>query len=129
MVEAGVHATVGAEAEEVELLARLLNVVVGSLDFLVLHQFVVAASHIDLYEILIYHAACSEVHMSHLGISHLSVRKTHILAAGLKMGHRVFCPEAVDKRSALGVNRIGTVVTAFSPAVENHQKYFSVHFL
>ena len=51
----------------------------------ILLKAVFPAGYVDLHEVLIYYAACAEVHMSHLGIAHLAVGKTYIFAAGLKV--------------------------------------------
>ena len=80
MVQAGVHAAVGAEAHEMELAAAGLHIVVGGTYLLVVEELVVAASHVDLHEVLIDHAAGAEVHVSHLGVAHLSIGKPHILS-------------------------------------------------
>ena len=129
MVEGRVDTAVGAEAEEMELLAGLLHIVVGGLDLGVLEKGMLAAGDVDLDEVLIDDAAGAEVHVSYLGVAHLSVGQADVFAAGLEMGHGIFCAEAVDEGRALRVDCIGLVVATFSPAVEDHQKYFMFHIV
>ena len=107
MVEAGVDSSVRAEPEEMELLAVCLGIFIGSLDLLVLHEGMLPAGDVDLHEVLIDHAAGAEVHVSDLGVAHLSVRKADIFTAGLKMRKRILCAKAVDERSALRIDCIG----------------------
>ena len=106
VVQRRVDAAVRTEAEEVEFLAALLYIIVGSLDLGVLHQLVLAAGDVDLHQVLIYDAAGAEVHMSDLGVAHLAVRQAHVLAAGLEVRHWIFCAEAIDKRSPLAIDDI-----------------------
>ena len=127
VVEGGVHAAVGAEAEEMELAAVAPDVVVGGLDFLVVHQGVAAAGHIYLHEVLVHYAAGAEVHMPDLAVAHLAVGQADVFAAGVEVGHRIFGTERVDERGSLGVDCIAMVVASFAPTVENHQKYFLAH--
>ena len=129
MVKAGVNSSVGTQTKEVKLLARFLQIVITSLYLLVFHQLMVTARHIDLHQILIYDTSGTKIHVSYLGVTHLSVRKTYIFTASLKVGHWIFGSERIDERRALRVYGVRLVMTAFSPTVKNHQKYFSVHFI
>ena len=66
MVEAGVHATVGGQSHQVELLAVLLGVVVSLHNALVLQDRTILAGTVDLHEVLIDHASGTDVEVSHL---------------------------------------------------------------
>ena len=121
MVEAGVHAAMGAEAHEMELAAAVFHIIVCRAYLLVVEELVVTAGHVDLHEVLIHDAAGAEIHVTYLGVAHLPVRQADVLAAGLKMGHGVFCAEAVDEGGALRIDRVGLIVFPFAPAVQNHQ--------
>ena len=127
MLQGGVHAAGGGEAHQVELLAGVLDVVVNRLDLGIVEEFVVADRHVDLDEVLVHHAAGAEVHVTDLGVAHLPVRQTDILAAGLQVAGRIFGAQAVDHRRALRPDGIGIIVLSLAPTVEDHQKYFSVH--
>ena len=68
-----------------ELLAAHLYIFVGGLDLLVLQEGVLPAGYVYLYQVLVNDASGAKVHMSHLRVSHLSVRKAYIFSAGLQM--------------------------------------------
>ena len=85
------HAAVGGEAHQVQLLAALFHVVVCRFNLRILQELMLAAGDIDLHQVLVYHAAGTQIHVAHLGVAHLTVRKTYIFTAGLQMAARVFC--------------------------------------
>ena len=58
--------------------------------------------------------------MAYLGISHLTIRQTYVLAAGIEMRKRIFSPQGVDKRLSLSVNGIRVVVASLAPTIQNH---------
>ena len=129
MVQGGVHAAVGGQAHQVELLAGGLDVVVDRLDLGVVEELVLAHGHVDLDEVLVDHAAGAEVHVSDLGVAHLSVGQADVLAAGLQVAVRILGAQAVDDRRALRPDGVGIIMSALAPTVEDHQKYFAVHIL
>ncbi len=129
VVQGAVHAAVGGKAHQMQLFAALLHIVIGCLYLFVFQQFVLTAGDIDLHQVLIHHAAGAQVHVAYLGVAHLAVRKAYIFPAGLQVRGRVFGAEGVNVGGTLGPDGVGVVVTAFAPAVQNHQKYFSVHIV
>ena len=106
MFQRTVYATHRSKSHKVELLAGLLYIVVCSLDLSVLKEFVFAACDIYLDKVLIHNASGAKVEVTHLGVSHLSVRKAHIFSAGLESAHRVLLAESLDVRRALSVDDI-----------------------
>ena len=120
VIKGRVHAAVAAKAEEMKFFATALDIVISGGYLLVLQELVLAAGDVDLHQVLVNDAACTEVHVSYFGISHLSVRKTDILSAGVEVGIRIFCPQGVDEGLTLSVNRIAVVVATFAPTVKNH---------
>ena len=127
VLQGGVHAAVGGEAHQVELLAGGLDIVVDRLYLGVLEEFMVTDGHVDLDEVLVDHAAGAQVHVADLGVAHLPVRQTDVFAAGLQVAVRIFRTQAVDDRRALRPDGVGIIVFALAPTVEDHQKYFSIH--
>ena len=121
VVEAGVHAAMGAEAHEMELSAAVFHIIVCRAYLLIVEELVVAAGHIDLHEVLIYDSTGAEIHVADLRVAHLAVGQADVLATGLEVGHGVFRAETVDEGGALRVDCIRMVVASFSPAVQNHQ--------
>ena len=112
-----------------EFLSALRHIVVGGLDFRIFEQLVLPARHINFHKVLINDPSGTEVQMSHLRISHLSLRKSHSLAAGLKMRMWIFRAERIDIWCALSVDCVCPVMLALAPTVEDHKKYFFTHIV
>ena len=89
-----------------ELLSVGLHIIICCLNLLIFKKFMVTASDIDLYQVLVYHTSGAEVEVTHLRVAHLSVRKTYILSASLQMRNGIFCTEAVNKWSTLCIDCI-----------------------
>ncbi len=53
-----------------------------SFDLLVFQHLVLTANFIDLHQVLIYNPSCADIQVPYFGVSHLAVRKAHILSAG-----------------------------------------------
>ena len=129
MIQGAVNAAVGGEAHQVQLLAAGLHIFVGGLDLLILEELVLTAGDVDLHQVLVHHAACTQVHVAHFGVTHLAIGKADVFAAGLQVAVGIFLPQRVDIGRALGPDGVGIVVAAFTPAVQNHKKYFAVHIV
>ena len=112
-----------------EFLSACGNIIVSSLNLRIFKQFVFPARHIDFHKVLIDDPSGTEVQMSHLRISHLSLRKSHSLAAGLKMRMWIFRAERIDIWCALSVDCVCPVMLALAPTVEDHKKYFFTHIV
>ena len=112
-----------------EFPAALLHIIVDFCYLGVFLQLVLAAGHIYLDEVLVHDASGAEVHMPDFGVAHLSVRQSDVFSAGLQVAERISGAQAVNERLPLCVDCVAVVVTPFAPTVENHQKYFSVHYL
>ena len=67
--------------------------------------------------------------MSDLGVAHLSVGKSYVLTARLKLGVRVVFEKIVPVRGGGGENNVALVMFADSPSVENHQQCFLCHIV
>ena len=115
------HTTIRGEAHEVEVLAVLLGVAVGSHNLLVLQDAVVGTGAVDLHEVLVYYAAGTDVEMPHLGVTHLSVGQTHVLAAGLQLRVRISTHQIVPIGSGSVEDNVTLTVVAEAPTVQNHQ--------
>ena len=120
VVEGRVNSAVAAEAEEVEFLASTFHIVVASGDFLVLKELVLAAGDIDLDEVLVDHAACTEIHVADLGVAHLALRKAYILTAALELRVGIFRAKRIDMGLTLCVNCVAVVRATKAPTVQNH---------
>ncbi len=121
------HAALRHQSHKMELLPALRRIVVCGLDFGIFKELVVAAGHVDFHKVLIDDPSGAEVEVAHLRVTHLSFRKSHGLAAGLKVRVGIFCAERVDVRRSLRVNGVRPVMLALAPSVEDHKKYFFAH--
>ena len=115
------HATVGAEAHEVQLLARLLGVGIGSLHLRVLHNRIVLAGAVDLHKVLIDNATGTDVQVTHLRVAHLSVGQTHVFARSLQLRVSRNGRQIIKIRSRRIIDHVAPSVLSDSPSVENHQ--------
>ena len=79
------HTTVRGEAHEVEVLAVLLGVAVGSHNLLVLEDAVVGTGAVDLHEVLVYYAAGTDVEVPHLGTENILTPEPTLLKQTLSM--------------------------------------------
>ena len=79
------------------------------------------AGLVDLYEVLIDNASGTDVEVSNLGVAHLTVRKTNVLARGLERGVSRDCVQIIKKWCWGVVDDITLTVLTDSPSVENHQ--------
>ena len=86
-----------------------------------------ACGDVDLHEVLVHHAARTEVEVTYLRVTHLALRKTYCFAACLECAHRVLLAEALDVWCSLSVDDVRLILSALAPSVEDHQKYFLVH--
>ena len=127
VVKAGVHAAIGGQAHEMELLAALLGVCVSLDDALVFQYVAVLTCLVYLDQVLVHHPACANIEVSNLRVAHLSVGQSHVFAAGFKLGMRARGVEIVQVRCWSVVNNITFTMFADSPSIENHQKSLLTH--
>ena len=121
MLQRRVHAAVRHEAHEMHVHAVFLGVFERGFHLRVLHDRVVAAGAVDLHEVLINDAAGADIEVSHLRIAHLSVGQADVLAVGAQFGMGVFFGHGRNVFGMHGRNDVRLIVTAVSPAVEDHK--------
>ena len=80
MVERRVYATVRSQTHEVQLLSGLLSIFVSLFYLRVLRDGAVGTCAVNLYEILVNDASRTDVEVTNLRVTHLSVRQTYVLA-------------------------------------------------
>ena len=126
VLERRVHAAVRGQAHEVDADAVGAGVL-ERLDHLgILQDRVVTAGPVDLHEVLVDHAAGTDVEVSDLRVAHLSVGQSDILAVRAQLGVGILLGHGRDIGGVHRRNDVGLVVVADAPAVENHQKNFFV---
>ena len=127
MLDVGVYAAVADEAEKVDGFARRAGVVEGFEQGLILVQFAVAHGFVDAGEFLPHDAPGSNVEVADLGVAHLAFGQAHVFTEGDEGAVGIVRPEAVEVGGVGLVNRIGAVLWAEAPAVEDEEEGFFCH--
>ena len=127
VVDVGVNAAIGYQSHEVQAGGGCLGV--GIHNHGVLGQGAIVDGIGDAAEILEHHAAGTQIQVTHLGVAHLPIRQTHILAGGTQHHVRAGGQQFVGKRS-LGENgSIAGLIGGFralrvaAPAVADDKYY------
>ncbi len=121
MVERRVHAAVGCQAHQVQCLARLAGVFVGSLDLGIVQDSAALDSLVDFHQVLVHDTARADIEVTHLGVAHLAVGQTHALAAGEQLRVGIGLEQMIPVGSRSRVDCVGMGMVAQSPAIENYQ--------
>ena len=127
VVDRRVHAAVRHEAHEVHVHALRLGVLESRLHLRVLHDRTVLAGAVDLHQILIDHAARTDIEVSHLGVAHLPVGQPHVLAVGMQLRMRILFGHRRNICGMDGRNDVALGSVADTPTVQNHKQYFLFH--
>ena len=127
VVERTVYAAVRGQTHQVNVLSISLRVLVSADDFRVLHDAAVCTSAVDLHEVLIDDATSTDVEVTDLRVTHLSVGQTDVLTACQELAVRIGSIQFVEIRSRCVEDDISLAMSADAPAVENHQKSFLCH--
>ena len=80
VVERRVNAAVGGEAHEVDALAVFLGIGIGAYDFRILENGAIGTGAVDFHQVLVNDAASTDIEVTYLGVTHLSVGETDVLA-------------------------------------------------
>ena len=127
VVDRRVHAAVRHETHEVHVHALRLGVLESRLHLRVLHDRTVLAGAVDLHQILIDHAARTDIEVSHLGVAHLPVGQPHVLAVGMQLRMRILFGHRRNICGMDGRNDVTLGSVADAPTVQNHKQYFLFH--
>ncbi len=123
-----VYATVGHKPVHMEGAAMLLYIFTCRKKRRVLKEIPILDCLCNLGKILIYDTTCAHVQMSHLGISHLPVRKPDCKAAGISFYERALGHQLVHDRSLALQNGISFCLLIQPITIQNHQHcWFLVH--
>ena len=90
VVQRAVHPSVRQQPHEMHLLAVLLSISKCLHDLRVLQDRVVATGDIDLHEVLIDHAARTDIEVSYLRIAHLAVVMAVVAFAPAIQNHQQY---------------------------------------
>ena len=120
VVEAGVHAALRHQAEQVQPpagAARLADL----LQHGVVEERPVGDRVLDAGEVLTHHGPRAQVEVAHLGVAHLPVRQAHGAAAGGELRVPVAGPELVEVRRARLLHRVARTGGREAPAVQHDE--------
>ena len=120
MVERTVHTAIAGESHKMDVLTVLFRVRESGNDFLVLQDAAVGTSTVNLYQVLVYDASCTDIEVTYFRVTHLSVGQTDILAACLQLRVRISGQQAVPIGSRRIENHIIFTLIADTPAIKNH---------
>ena len=113
-------ASVGGQAHEVDFLAALLDITEDGFYLGIIENTAVLARTVNLDKVLIHHASGTDIEMPDLGVTHLSVRQTYVLAARLQLGIRIGFQQFVPVWRRGTMDGICGIFVTDTPAVQNH---------
>ena len=123
------YATIRGQTHQVNVLTVLHGIFVCTDDFLVLQDRTVGTCTVNLHQVLIYDTTCTDVEVTHLGVAHLAVGQTNVLAACQQLAAGILLPKAVHIRCGGVENNVTLTLVTYSPTIEDHQKCFLCHNL
>ena len=77
---------------------------------------------VNLHKVLIDYASSTNIKVSCLRVSHLSVGKPHVLTRSLQLGVRIIGCQIVDVWRGGVINNVTLALIADAPSVENDQE-------
>ena len=72
-------------------------------------------------EVLVYHPACTEVHVANFRIAHLAVRQADLFARGLDEGVRVAIQEVIESGRVCIFYGVVALLFSISKTVQNNE--------
>ena len=127
MINTGVYASVGRQSHQVKAFACFLSIAICLLDARILHNAVVTACTVNLYQILVYYTPCTNIEVPNLTVTHLTVGQSDILATRLKLSVWTCRIYFVKIRCRRVVDNIRFTFVSYSPSIKDHQKNFLCH--
>ena len=121
------HTTIAGEAHQMHALAVGLGILVGRHYLGVFQDAAVCTGAVNLHQILIYDATGTDIEVSYLRVTHLSVGQTYTLSACQELAVRVCSIKVVHERCGCIEDHITLAMIADAPSVEDHQKCFLCH--
>ena len=116
-----VHAAVGHQSEHVEGGILRLRVLHSGDQGLVLKEVPVLNLLGDAGQLLVYDAPRAHIHMAYLGISHLSVGKSHSQSACVALYKGIFFHQLIHHRGSRHGDGVALRVLIQAVAVQDHQ--------
>ncbi len=123
MLEVGVHASGGDEAEQVHGTAPRRRPAERAAKHLVLQEGAVADGGVHALQVLEEDAAGADREMAHLRVAHLSVREPDGLPGGPQLRVRIACAELVEDGCARQLDCVSRPGRGDTPSVQDDERY------
>ena len=120
VLQRAMHATIGYQTHEMNLLVVLLGVAVRTLDLRILLNRILTARPVDLHQILVNDTSRSNIQMADLRVTHLSVGQTHVLARCLQLRVRISPQQLIPIRSRRARDHVVFLFVTDSPTITNN---------
>ncbi len=114
------YATIGSQSHEVNALTVLFRILIGCHNLRILQDASVGTGPVDFHQVLIYDAARPDIKVAHLGVTHLSVRQSHVFARSLQLRYGIVLRQIIHVRCRCVEDHIAFSMVTHSPSVENH---------
>ena len=120
MCVVAVYTTVRKKSHEMDCGIVLFCVLHSSKKRLVLEEISVLDLFCDSCKLLVYDTACAHIHMTNLGVTHLSVRKTYSKTAGITFYKRIIFHKSVHNRCLRLIYSISVMSVIESVSIKDH---------
>ena len=118
--QVAVHAAVGQQAHEMNGAARLFGVFHRAQQGGIFKKGTGTDIPGDAGQLLIDHAACADIGVTHLAVAHLPVGQTHRLAGAVQQSVGAGFKQPIQIGGLCGGDRVGGGGGGNAPAVQNH---------
>ena len=123
-----VYAAVRKQSIKMKGRIILLRILHSSQKCFILEEITILNLFGNSGQLLIYDAASAHIHMSYLGVTHLSVWKTYCQSTGISLYKRIFFHQLIHYRGSCLRNGISIFSVIQSITVQNHQHcWFFTH--
>ena len=117
----GMHAAIGAEAEEMHPPAAGAGVFHGRDKNGMREKFAILDHQLDARAVHVHDAPGTNVEMADFAIAHLAIGQADIFAAGVNQSVGIFAQQSIIGWLARQSDRVGVSFGAISPAVEDDE--------
>jgi hypothetical protein len=126
MVDVRVHATIAYQSHQVQRFLIFFCILKGSLQGGIACQDALTDGYIDALQLLVYHAAGTEVQVTHFRVAHLSFRQSYCFTAGGEGCMGKFGIKRLYKGNIGILDRIGVLSLSQPPAVHYDEDNFAL---
>ena len=121
------NTAIAGQTHQVNALAVQLSVLVGIHNLRILQDAAVGTGTVNLHQVLIYDTTGTDIQVTYLRVTHLSVGQPHVLAASQQLTVGIVLLQIIHIRSRCIEDNITLTFITDAPAVQDHQKRFLSH--